>query len=61
MTTTEPDLVEETETDDEWTPPPEPEAAAVAPDPRPAHAYAPWIRPLSAYERRETTIVEGLR
>ena len=57
MTTTEPDLVEETEIDDEWMPPPEPEA--VASNPRPAHAYAPWVRPLSAYERRETTVVEA--
>ena len=24
-------------------------------------APAPWIRPLADYERRETTIVEGLR
>lgn len=28
---------------------PEPELL----DPKPAHAYAPWIRPLSDYERRE--------
>ncbi len=27
----------------------------------PAPAYAPWIRPIGYYERRETTIVEGLR
>jgi hypothetical protein len=30
-------------------------------DPRPATAHAPWVRPLSCYERRETTVVEGLR
>jgi hypothetical protein len=30
-------------------------------DPRPAVAHSPWIRPLSCYERRETTVVEGLR
>jgi hypothetical protein len=30
-------------------------------DPEPAVAHAPWIRPIGDYERRETTIVEGLR
>jgi hypothetical protein len=30
-------------------------------DPKPPTRHAPWIRPLSDYERRETTIVEGLR
>jgi hypothetical protein len=30
-------------------------------DPRPAVAHAPWIRLIWDYERRETTIVEGLR
>jgi hypothetical protein len=30
-------------------------------DPRPAVARAPWVRPLGDYERRETTVVEGLR
>ncbi len=30
-------------------------------DPKPAAAHARWIRPLACYERRETTIVEGLR
>ena len=24
-------------------------------------AHSPWIKPLSCYERRETTVVEGLR
>jgi hypothetical protein len=27
----------------------------------PETEHAPWIRPLSCYERRETTIVEGTR
>ena len=31
------------------------------PDPEPAVAHAPWIRPIGDYERRETTVVEGLR
>jgi hypothetical protein len=30
-------------------------------DPRSAAAHTPWIRPLSDYERKETTIVEGSR
>jgi hypothetical protein len=30
-------------------------------DPQPAVAHAPWIRPIGDYERRETTVVEGLR
>ena len=30
-------------------------------DPKPAAALAPWIRPISDYERRETTLVEGTR
>jgi hypothetical protein len=29
------------------------------PDSRPR--IAPWVKPLSCYERRETTVVEGLR
>jgi hypothetical protein len=29
--------------------------------PEPAVAHAPWVRPIGDYERRETTIVEGLR
>jgi hypothetical protein len=24
-------------------------------------AYAPWLRPIGEYERRETTIAEGMR
>jgi hypothetical protein len=31
------------------------------PDPQPAVAHAPWVRPIRDYERRETTLVEGLR
>ena len=31
------------------------------PDPEPAVAHAPWVRPIGDYERRETTLVEGLR
>jgi hypothetical protein len=27
----------------------------------PAVAHAPWVRPIGDYERRETTVVEGLR
>ena len=27
----------------------------------PATAHSRWVKPLSCYERRETTIVEGLR
>ena len=30
-------------------------------DPQPAVAHAPWVRPIGDYERRETSIVEGLR
>ena len=30
-------------------------------EPGPAVAHTPWIRPLADYERKETTIVEGLR
>ena len=42
------------------------ELTAAAPEadpiePRPTTAHAPWIRPIGDYERRETTIVEGLR
>ena len=39
--------------------------AAAEPEPEPDNpepsAQSRWIRPLSCYERRETTIVEGLR
>jgi hypothetical protein len=30
-------------------------------DPQLAVAHAPWVRPIGDYERRETTIVEGMR
>ena len=30
-------------------------------DPQPAVAHAPWVKSISSYERKETTIVEGLR
>ena len=30
-------------------------------DSAPATAHSRWLKPLSCYERRETTIVEGLR
>jgi hypothetical protein len=36
------------------------EAAPGPLDPRPATAFPRWIRPLADYERRETTVVEGL-
>jgi hypothetical protein len=29
--------------------------------PEPAAAHARWVRPIGDYERRETTLVEGLR
>jgi hypothetical protein len=34
---------------------------AEPPESRSAVAHAPWIRNINDYERRETTIVEGLR
>ena len=37
---------------------PEPEPQPIEPEPG---AQSRWIKPLSSYERRETTIVEGLR
>jgi hypothetical protein len=37
----------------------EPEANLI--DQTLAATHAPWVRPLSCYERKETTIVEGLR
>jgi hypothetical protein len=40
---------------------PKPEGVVDDPDPRPAHAYAPWIRPIDGYVRRETTVSEGNR
>jgi hypothetical protein len=30
-------------------------------DAKPAAAPAPWIRPISRYERRQTTLLEGTR
>jgi hypothetical protein len=39
-------------------PEPEPEPQPIEPEPG---AQSRWIRPLSCYERRETTVVEGLR
>ena len=38
-----------------------PEDPPVLVDPAQAPAHAAWIRPLSAYERRETTFTEGNR
>jgi hypothetical protein len=35
------------------------EAAAAEPDPRPAAGRVPWIRSISAYDRKLTTLVEG--
>jgi hypothetical protein len=40
-------------------PEPEPEPQLVEPEPETAHLR--WVRPIGDYERRETTIVEGLR
>jgi hypothetical protein len=31
------------------------------PDPQPAVVHTPWVKPIGDYERRETTLVEGLR
>ena len=40
----------------------EPEPQPTKPEPEPEFgAHSPWIKPLSCYERRETTVVEGLR
>ena len=39
-------------------PEPEPEPQPIEPEPG---AQSRWIKPLSCYERRETTVVEGLR
>ena len=36
-----------------------PEAGRIEPGPEAAHPR--WVRPIRDYERRETTIVEGLR
>jgi hypothetical protein len=43
---------------DEPEPEPEPEPQPIEPEPG---AQSRWIKPLSCYERRETTVVEGLR
>jgi hypothetical protein len=48
---------------------PEPEPIEPEPEPQPIEPEfpefrmrtAPWVKPLSCYERRETTVVEGLR
>jgi hypothetical protein len=43
---------------------PEPEPQLVEPEPsdsRPRIADKRWLKPPSAYERKETTVVEGLR
>jgi hypothetical protein len=44
---------------------PEPERIEPEPEPQPIEpepgAQSRWIKPLSCYERRETTVVEGLR
>jgi hypothetical protein len=37
---------------------PEPEPQPIEPEPG---AQLRWIKPLSSYERKETTVVEGLR
>jgi hypothetical protein len=37
------------------------EAEANLIDQTPAAVHAPWIRPLTDYERKQTTTVEGLR
>jgi hypothetical protein len=43
-------------------PEPEPESQHIEPEPETEPgAQSRWIKPLSCYERRETTIVEGLR
>jgi hypothetical protein len=39
-------------------PEPAPEPQPIEPEPG---AQSRWIKPLSCYERRETTVVEGLR
>jgi len=46
---------------------PEPERIEPEPEPEPQRiepetgAQSRWVKPLSCYERRETTVVEGLR
>jgi hypothetical protein len=39
-------------------PEPEPEPQPIEPEPG---AQSRWVKPLSAYERKETTVGEGLR
>jgi hypothetical protein len=39
---------------------PEPQPIKPEPEPEPG-AQSRWIKPLFCYERRETTVVEGLR
>ena len=39
-------------------PEPQPEPQPIEPEPG---AQLRWIKPLSSYERKETTVVEGLR
>ena len=39
----------------------QPEPERIEPEPTPAAAHAPWVRPIGDYERRETTLEEGLR
>jgi hypothetical protein len=39
----------------------EPEPALQLVEPEPVVAHAPWVKSISSYERKETTIVEGLR
>jgi hypothetical protein len=38
----------------------EPEPRPIKPEPEPG-AQSRWVKPLSCYDRRETTVVEGLR
>jgi hypothetical protein len=49
----------------ELEPEPEPQPLEPEPEPQPIEpepgAQSRWIKPLSCYERRETTLVEGLR
>jgi hypothetical protein len=49
----------------ELEPEPEPERIEPEPEPQPIEpepgAQLRWIKPLSFYERKETTVVEGLR
>jgi hypothetical protein len=49
---------EPTELNLEPEPEPEPEPQPIEPEPG---AQSRWVKPISCYERRETTVVEGLR